>query len=58
MEWYRKAAEQGDAAAQYNLGWMYWKGHGVWQSDTEAMKWYRKAAEQGHERARAIVEQP
>ena len=23
VRWYRKAAEQGDAAAQYNLGWMY-----------------------------------
>ena len=38
-KWYRLAAEQGDANAQYILG--------VEQSNTEAAKWYRKAAEQG-----------
>jgi len=47
-KWYRKAAEQGDAEAQYNLGLSYANGHGVEQSDTEAVKWYRKAAEQGY----------
>ena len=45
--WYRKAAEQGDAAAQYNLGVMYDKGEGVPQDYQEAVGWYRKAAEQG-----------
>ena len=29
VTWYRKAAEQGDADAQYNLGVMYAKGQGV-----------------------------
>ena len=42
-----KAAEQGDAAAQYNLGWMYRFGKGVQQNYSKAVKWYRKAAEQG-----------
>ena len=46
-EWYRKAADQGDAAAQYNLGIMYEKGEGVDQSHATAVKWYRKAADQG-----------
>ena len=46
--WYRKAAEQGDADAQYNLGFSYNLGLGVSQDYTEAVKWYRKAAEQGH----------
>ncbi len=45
-EW-RPLAEQGNAAAQYNLGVMYNKGQGVPQDYGEAMKWYRKAAEQG-----------
>ncbi len=46
---YRKAAEQGDAIAQYNLGMSYGTGKGVPQRDnTEAVRWYRKAAEQGH----------
>jgi|TARA_B110000908_G_scaffold24602_1_gene28222 TPR repeat protein len=43
----RKAAEQGDAEAQSNLGRMYDGGEGVPEDDVEAMKWYRKAAEQG-----------
>ena len=46
-KWYRKAAEQGDADAQFNLGVMYRKGKGVTQDDAEAVKWYRKSAEQG-----------
>ena len=45
-EW-RPLAEQGRAAAQYNLGQMYRRGEGVSQSYTEAVKWYRKAAVQG-----------
>ncbi len=40
-------ALQGDAVAQYNLGWMYANGNGVPQDDAEAVKWYKKAAEQG-----------
>jgi TPR repeat protein len=44
-EW-RKAAEQGDAAFQYHLGWCYARGLGVPQNDAEAITWCRKAAEQ------------
>ena len=47
VKWYRKAAEQGGAKAQYNLGLCYHKGIGVEHSHTEAVKWWRKAAEQG-----------
>ena len=47
VKWYRKAAVQGSAAAQYNLGFMYLNGTGVPQDYAEAEKWYRKAAEQG-----------
>jgi len=43
----RKAAEQGDARAQFKLGEMYDNGEGVPQDYAEAMKWWRKAAEQG-----------
>jgi len=46
--WYRKAAEQGHADAQYNLGVMYENGQGVRQDHAESVRWYRKAAEQGH----------
>ena len=43
----RKAAEQGEAFAQFNLGVMYDKGQGVLKDDQQAAAWYRKAAEQG-----------
>ena len=45
-KWYRKAAEQNFANAQYNLGVCYSKGQGVAADKAEAVKWYRKAAEQ------------
>ena len=48
VKWYRKAADQGDAIAQFNLGWMYDEGRGVSKDDAEAVRWYRKAADQGH----------
>ena len=68
-EWYRKAAEQGDAQAQFNLGHCYERGQGVPQDFSEAVKWYRKAAEQGHTSAqenlgacyangRAVIDDP
>ena len=47
MTWYRKAADQGRADAQFNLALMYANGQGVPQDHAEAMTWYRKAAEQG-----------
>ena len=46
-----KAADQGDASAQYNLGVMYAEGQGVRKDDVEAAKWFRKAADQGLARA-------
>jgi len=47
IQWYRKAAEQGHANGQCNLGVMYANGRGVMQDYAEAIQWYRKAAEQG-----------
>ena len=47
VKWCRKAAEQGFAHAQFNLGVCYDNGQGVQQDYAEAVKWYRKAAEQG-----------
>ena len=47
VKWYRKAAEQGFAEAQYNLGEMY----AVNQDYKQALKWLTKAAEQGRAEA-------
>lgn len=46
-KWLAKAAEQGDAEAQYKLGILYNRGHGVETNKEEALLWYQKAAEQG-----------
>jgi len=48
LKWYRKAAEQNFAQAQFNLGVCYSEGLGVAKDEAEAVKWYRKAAEQNH----------
>ena len=47
VKWFRKAAKQGYAWAQHDLGNCYWNGKGVNIDTAEAVKWYRKAAEQG-----------
>ncbi len=49
-EWH-PLAMQGNAKAQYSLGDMYERGHGVPQEYARAVKWYRKAAEQGYAEA-------
>ena len=50
-KWYRLAAEQGHADAQYNLGWMYDKGQGVLQDNVLAHMWYNLGAANGNEYA-------
>ena len=48
----RKAAEQGDASAQFNLGNLYFTGQGVPQDYAKAIEWFGKAAAQGHTEAK------
>lgn len=51
--WLKKAAENGHAESQYELGRIYHQGSdylygkGASQNREEALKWYRKSAEQG-----------
>jgi TPR repeat protein len=40
-------AEQGDMAAQINLGALYERGLGVERDQARALEWYRRAAEGG-----------
>ena len=40
-------ANQGNAEAQFSLGYAYAGGDNVEQSDTQAVYWYQKSAEQG-----------
>ena len=44
---YKKLAKQGNASAQFSLGWMYEFGQGVPQDFKLAIAWYLKAAEHG-----------
>ncbi len=44
-------AESGDPKAQYLLGLMYYRGHGVKQDDALAAKWFHRAADQGQAEA-------
>lgn len=60
--WYRKAAEQGNADAQYILGGMYRDGIGVRKDQAEAGRWYRRAsracrmdAESGNAAAQCVL---
>jgi TPR repeat protein len=44
VDWYVRAAEQGDPVGQYLLGLMYDKGFGVTQDVIQAYKWLNLAA--------------
>jgi TPR repeat protein len=44
----RPLADEGNAVAQLNLGFMYNLGRGVPEDLAAAVSWYRKAAEQGN----------
>src|SRR4029453_7044015 len=47
VKWFRKAAEQNLADAQYNLGVCYDSGEGVTKDEVEAYKWCLLAAGPG-----------
>jgi uncharacterized protein len=53
-DWY-PLAEDGDAAAQAGLGFLFHKGLGVAQDDVEAASWFEKAAEKGQAEAQLLL---
>ncbi|KAF9376691.1 hypothetical protein BGX21_003415, partial [Mortierella sp. AD011] len=48
LEKYLVAAKQGNADAQFNIGYMYEMGYGVVANYSTSIEWYQKAADQGH----------
>jgi len=52
VKWWLKAAEHGNADAQFYLGECYLRGAGVSKDDSEAAEWLHKAAAQGHPAAK------
>lgn len=54
MHWYKKAALQGHADAQFSVGLMYDKGHiGIPKNNENAYVWYKLSSEQGQEDAKS-----
>ncbi len=51
LDWYYKAAAQGNPNAQENIGYLYQHGLGVETDYAEAETWYYKAAGQGNSNA-------
>jgi hypothetical protein len=52
---YRKAADQGNAKAEYALAFIYYAGKGVPRDSVAALSWCRKAAEQGYAKAQYAI---
>jgi flagellar biosynthesis GTPase FlhF len=55
ISWYRKAAEQGLALGQYNLGVMYMSGQGVERDEPEVARLFKLAADRGEALAEAAL---
>ncbi|MCX7108694.1 MAG: tetratricopeptide repeat protein [Proteobacteria bacterium] len=59
VKWFRMAAMQGHAEAQFSLGLLYHFGHnqGIHQNYAETAKWWLMAAEQGDAKAQSALAQ-
>ena len=49
--WWQKAAEQGHAEAQFNLGYCYYNGKGIELSKSKATYWFIKACDNSNDKA-------
>lgn len=47
VQWYEKAAEQGDTEAQIKMGDCCFFGYGIKRNQEKAIEWYEKAAKKG-----------
>ena len=54
-KWFRKAAEQGHAGSQVELGGKYFTGEGVPEDYAEAYAWYLLAKANGSENAGGLI---
>jgi TPR repeat protein len=48
VEYFQKAADQGDSGGEYGLGCAYDYGLGLGKDYSQAVKWYRKSSDQGN----------
>ena len=54
VKWFRMAAEQGNASAQFNLAVMYYDGEGVPEDYVRAYVWANLSAAQGQKEANEL----
>jgi len=57
VDWFRKAAEDEEPTAEYNLGWAYEAGLGVAKDLDHAVEWYRKSADHGDQSAKRRLDE-
>jgi hypothetical protein len=55
VSWFRAAAAQSYAPAEFQMGQLYDFGFGVAQDDAQALEWYRRAASHGSAAAQRTV---
>jgi TPR repeat protein len=56
IEWVLKAANNGDAMAQFNIGKSYLNGsNGLPKNRIQALNWLKKAANNGHAQAELML---
>ena len=55
ISWLRRAAQNGEVDAQFDLACAYADGDGVPQNPRTAFRWFRKAAEQGDREAMTAI---
>ena len=55
MQWFAKAAANGNADGQWKLGLGYFKGIGVPHDEREAVLWFKRAANHGNIRAQSAL---
>ena len=55
FQWFRKAADQGYAPAEKDLGVLYLKGHGLPKNNSKGIYWIEKSADQGYAPAEAAI---
>lgn len=55
MKIWQPLAQNGNAEAQYHLGYMFQTGTGVEKSNQKALYWYNKAAKNGHGKALVLA---
>jgi len=54
-EYFKKATRHGYSQAQFNMGVVYFLGHGATKSEAEALHWMELAAGNGHEKAKEFL---